>query len=354
MNDRSQRTEKATPRRLEKARKEGQFPVSKDFVAGVQFLAFVAVTGWWAGDWFTALQSTFQHLFRRSMTADITVPELERILLLITRRLLLPLFGAAGIVISASIGSHLLVSRFSFASKRLAPDISKLDPLRRLRELPKQNIPQLIQALVLLPLLLYATWRVIEANAAVSLRLPFMGVHAGVREIARAADDLLWQAAYLLMAWGVVDLIRQKRKFLADLRMSKQEIRDESKESEGNPQVKGRMRRIQRDLLRRKMMSQVPLATAVVVNPTHYAVAIRYEMETMAAPVVVAKGKNFLALRIREKAREHNIPIVENPPLAQALYKSVDVGGEIPAVLYRAVAEVLAYIYSIRNFRRTK
>ena len=124
------------------------------------------------------------------------------------------------------------------------------------------------------------------------------------------------------------------------------------KETEGNPQIKARIRRLQRDLARRKMMKEVPKATAVIVNPTHYAVAIRYEMESMAAPLVVAKGKNYLALRIRQMAVEHQVPIVENPPLAQALYKSADVGQEIPPHLYRAVAEILAYIFKLMHGRQ--
>jgi flagellar biosynthetic protein FlhB len=121
------------------------------------------------------------------------------------------------------------------------------------------------------------------------------------------------------------------------------------KDIEGNPQMKARIRRLQRERVRRQMMRDVPKATAVVVNPTHFAVAIRYQMESMAAPVVVAKGKNYLALRIRQKAVEHQVPVVENPPLAQALYKSVDVGQEIPPHLYRAVAEILAYIFKLMN-----
>jgi flagellar biosynthetic protein FlhB len=129
--------------------------------------------------------------------------------------------------------------------------------------------------------------------------------------------------------------------------MSKQELRDESKESDGNPHTKMRVRRLQRDLLRRKMMKEVPKATAVIVNPTHFAVAIRYIADQPGAPRVVAKGKNYLALRIRKMALEHQVPIVENPPLAQALYKSVEVGQEIPGHLYRAVAEILAYIYRL-------
>ncbi len=131
--------------------------------------------------------------------------------------------------------------------------------------------------------------------------------------------------------------------------MSKQEVRDEAKESDGNPQVKQRIRRLQRDALRRRMMSQVPNATAVIVNPTHFAVAVRYHAESMRAPVVVAKGKNYLALRIRQSAVENLVPIVENPPLAQALYKSVEIGQEIPPDFYRAIAEILAYIYKLRG-----
>ena len=133
--------------------------------------------------------------------------------------------------------------------------------------------------------------------------------------------------------------------------MSKQEIKEEMKELEGNPQMKARVRRLQRDRARRNMMKEIPTATAVVVNPTHYAVAIRYRVEDMAAPLVVAKGKNYLAARIRQRAIEHQVPIVENPPLAQALYKSVEVGQEIPPHLYRAVAEILAYVFKLMNGR---
>jgi flagellar biosynthetic protein FlhB len=161
--------------------------------------------------------------------------------------------------------------------------------------------------------------------------------------------DLFWKAAGLFVVFGAVDLFRQMRRYQRDLRMSRQEIREEMKDVEGNPQIKARIRRLQRERARRQMMKEVPKATAVVVNPTHFAVAIRYQMESMAAPVVVAKGKNYLALRIRQKAVEHEIPVIENPPLAQALYKSVDVGQEIPPHLYRAVAEILAYIFKLMN-----
>jgi flagellar biosynthetic protein FlhB len=133
--------------------------------------------------------------------------------------------------------------------------------------------------------------------------------------------------------------------------MSKQEVKEEAKESDVSPQVKGKIRRMRRDLARRRMMKDVATATAVIVNPTHYAVALRYQSGATGTPVVVAKGKNYLALRIRKIATDHGVPLVENPPLAQALYKSVEVGHEIPPALYRAVAEVLAYIYRLTNTR---
>ena len=174
-----------------------------------------------------------------------------------------------------------------------------------------------------------------------------MSLDTGLLKVGASIKDILWKAAAMFVLFGLIDLFRQKRKFMKDLRMTKQEVKEESKENEGSPLIKGKIRRLQRDLARRRMMQNVATATAVIVNPTHYAVALRYDHETMATPMVVAKGKNYLALRIRQRALEHNIPLVENPPLAQALYKSVDVGREIPAHLYRAVAEVLAYIYRL-------
>jgi flagellar biosynthetic protein FlhB len=209
-----------------------------------------------------------------------------------------------------------------------------------------------LQASVMLILFSLAIVSIARQNADLLLTLPFMSLDTGLLKVGASIKDILWKAAGMFLVFGLIDLFRQKRKFMKDLRMTKQEVKQENKEMDGNPQVRGKIRRMQRDLARRRMMHNVATATAVIVNPTHYAVALRYDHETMATPMVVAKGKNYLALRIRQRALEHNIPLVENPPLAQALYKSVDVGREIPAHLYRAVAEVLAYIYRLTRARR--
>ncbi len=198
-----------------------------------------------------------------------------------------------------------------------------------------------------MPLFLWAAYAICRDKLELFLQLPLRSVETGSRLLGASILELFRQAAAVFVVFGSADLLRQIRRHKNDLRMSRQEIRDESKELEGNPQIKAKIRRIQRDRARRNMMKEVPTATAVVVNPTHFAVAIRYHVETMAAPLVVAKGKNYLALRIRAKAVENQVPIVENPPLARALYQSVDVGQEIPPQLYRAVAEVLAYIFKV-------
>jgi flagellar biosynthetic protein FlhB len=192
---------------------------------------------------------------------------------------------------------------------------------------------------------------VAKKNAGSLMLLPLSSLEVGLGTVRSLCVEVLWKAAAFFVLFGVIDLFRQKRRFAKQMKMSKQELRDEVKETEGNPQIKMRIRRLQRDVRRRRMMEDVKTATALIVNPTHYAVAIRYHHETMPAPVVVAKGKNYLAQRIRARALDHQIPLIENPPLAQALYKSVDVGQQIPAHLYRAVAEILAYIYKLTGAR---
>ena len=189
-------------------------------------------------------------------------------------------------------------------------------------------------------------------NLSAYLSLPLLSLEPALQLVASTFKSLLWKAGFVLLLLGCVDLVRQNKRYAKTMRMTKQEVRQELKDSDGNPQIKQRVRRIQRDVARRNMMKEVPKATAVIVNPTHYSVAIRYEMDTMAAPRVVAKGKNYLAHRIRAIANDHHVPIIENQPLAQALYKSADVGQEIPVHLYRAVAEILAYIFKLMNPRR--
>jgi flagellar biosynthetic protein FlhB len=351
MADKSQQTEKPTPRKLEKARTEGNFPVSKEFVASLQFLIFVVLLTNYGASWLSGLVDTSRLVLGRGFHSELTPVVLRELLFLMSRRLALPMLLAAAVLAFTSLAAHLMVTRLGFSFHKLTPDLARLNPLKNLKNLKRQNLTQFVQALVLLPLFSMAVYAVAKDSLPAFLQLPFQTVESGLKRMTSSIGELLWKAAYLFLIWGAIDLFRQQKRFQDEMRMSKQEIRDESRDSDGNPQIKAKIRRLQKDALRRRMMSQVPTATAVIVNPTHFAVAIRYHVESMATPVVVAKGKNYLALRIRQTAIENMVPIVENPPLAQALYKSVEVGQEIPANFYRAIAEILAYIYQLRGRR---
>ena len=349
MAENVQKTEQPTQRRLLKSREEGQFISSKEFVAGTQFLAFVFVLVTYSNEWFSALRQIMRHFlsvaFHGELTAltvtnhlrDLVLPNLSMILM------------GAGVLLGASLAAQVATTQLGFAFNKLAPDFSRLDPSSRIKNLPSQNVPAAMQALMLLPIFLLTVYLVVNARLIEFLSLPLGNTEAGAVHVAAALASLLWRAAFAFFLFGCVDLFRQKRKHTRELKMTKQEVRDELKEVEGNPQIKMKIRKLQRDALRRNMMREVPSATAVVVNPTHYAVAIKYQVDSMAAPTVVAKGRNYLALRIRQQAMDHQVPIVENVALAQALYKSVEVGQEIPAHLYRAVAEILAYIFKLMN-----
>jgi flagellar biosynthesis protein FlhB len=345
------KSEKPTQRRLDKARKDGRFPISRQFVGACQFIVFVWLMGAYGGAWFRTAMESFRSALVGGFRSELTPNALVQLFWTLATTNLVPLLATGALLSIAILTAQIFSTGFGFSLNKLGPDLKRLNPVPRIKQLPGQNIPIFVQSLILLPLFGFTVWMIMAENMAAFARLPLTTPMAGAERVGASLMSFLWRAAMLFGLFGFVDLFRQRSKHAKQLRMTKQEIRDEMKETEGNPQIKQRIRRIQRDLVRRSMITQVPTATAVVVNPTHYSVAIRYSSETAGAPVVVAKGKNYLARRIREIAVEHNVPIVENQPLAQALYKSVEVGQEIPAHLYRAVAEILAYIYRLMNGR---
>jgi flagellar biosynthesis protein FlhB len=351
MSDKSRKTEQPTRRRLEKARKEGQFPVSKEFVSAVQFLGFVTLAAVWGPDWVAGIQKLIRGVLAQAFAGEMNDAAAVGLGREVLGRLFLLFAPAGGALLALTLAAQLATTGLGVAAKKLAPDLKRLNPLPRLKQMPNENLTGALQALLLMPIFGAAVYLVARDNMAGFLALPLQHPSAGARAIGNAIVALLWKAAGVFLVFGCVDLLRRRRRWRNELRMTRQEVREELKDLEGNPQVKGRIRRMQRDFARRRMMQAIPQATAVVVNPTHYAVALRYAMDSMPAPVVVAKGRNYLARRIRERALAHGVPIVENPPLAQALYNSAEVGQEIPAHLYRAVAEILAYIFRLMRGR---
>ncbi len=352
MADSGQKTEKATKRRLEKARREGQFAVSREMVSAFHFLAFVWILFASGESFLFAVSGLFRDLLTSAFELQLSTTTMVRLYWKVLTTVLVPILVFGAVLAGLLLAAQLATTRLGISAEKLIPKFSKLNPVSKLKQLPKQNLSSLIQALLLLPLVAYTVYAIASRSASTLVQLPMYSIGPAALVITHAIEDLLWRVAWALVALGLFDFFRQVQRYNASMRMSKQDIREEMKETDGNPQIKARVRRIQRDLARRNMMKEVPKATAVIVNPTHYAIAIRYDVDSMAAPRVVAKGKNYLAQRIRQIAMDHEVPIVENKPLAQALYKSADVGQEIPANFYRAVAEILAYIYKIMNMRR--
>jgi flagellar biosynthetic protein FlhB len=351
MADRDQRTEQPTPHRLRKAREEGRFPSSREAVAAAQFLVFTSLACGMADQWWPACREWMRELLGLAFRPAWGSADVNNLLHQNIAPRAWALAAAGAILTSAALVTQLTVTGFGLAGARLAPDFSRLNPVTHLRELPAKNRRALAEAVVLLPLLLGLAWYVVAREFTACFRVPLLPLEAGVAVMGAMIAGLLWKATFGFAAWGAVDYLRQKRRYMNDLKMTKQEIRDEYKQQEGSPEVKLRIRRLRRQMLQRRMMAEVPKSTAVIVNPTHFAVALKYGGAGMAAPKVVAKGKNYLALRIRQKALDHQVPVIENPPLAQALYKQVELGQEIPPHLYRAVAEVLAYIYRMLGGR---
>jgi flagellar biosynthetic protein FlhB len=344
-----QKTEQPTQKRLKKAREEGQYPSTRQFLRGVQFCAFVFLLQSQGPAWMDGLAGTMRALLQAAFAKDLDATQLLSLGGKLVTRGLLPPLEMGAILMGLGLALQMSVTKLGISVKKLAPDPKRLNPFTRIQQLPRQNMTSFIQAIIMLPLFCFAVYAVAADQLDRFSTLPLISVRAGVALVSDSVKGLLWKAAGLLLVFGFVELFREKRRTTGQLKMSKQEVKDEHKESDGNPQIKAKIRALRRDQARKRMMKAVPKATAIIVNPTHYAVALKYEPETMAAPLVVAKGKNYLAQRIRQLAVENQVPLIENPPLARALYKHVDVGQEIPAHLYRAVAEILAYIFKIMN-----
>jgi flagellar biosynthetic protein FlhB len=340
--------EKPTPERLRKAREEGQFLSSRGTLTAVQFVTFVWLIGSILPHWAQVVQANVARLLLTAPTAlELSSAELTTLLRSLFWQTFMPLLYLGGSIFGVTLAVNLAMTRLGFSPTRLMPKIQNFSPMGRLSSLPMQNLKAVGEALFLIAVLALSVNSFYDDQLNLLLRMPFQGVPVAVAEICTSIHGLLWKAAFIFVLFGALDIAFEYKRHMSRLKMSKQEIRDENKRSEGDPQIKMRIRRLRRELLRRQMMKQVPLATAVIVNPTHFAVAIRYDMETMSSPIVVAKGKNWLALRIRHVATQNEVPIIENPPLARALYDAAEIGSAISPEFYKAIAEVLAYVYKL-------
>ena len=346
-----ERTESPSDRRIEQAREEGQVPQSRELAAFLVLLfsvvGFATMGDWLSGHATGILRRGLSFGHQEAFGADAMTSAFAS---LSTEALLLaaPLFL---LCIAAALATPFLLGAWVFSPKALSLDFSRLDPHKGLgRIFSVQGIGELVKAVLkalLIGAIVYGLVRHEQEELFALLGQPLETSLVSFMHLLRFSALMLVVGVALIAA---IDVPFQLWQYYSKLRMTKQEQRDESKESEGDPQVKARIRSQQREMARRRMMSEVPKADVVVTNPTHYAIALKYDAKNMAAPVVVAKGMNLIAQKIRELAQEHAVPLIEAPPLARALYRHSDIGDQIPAALYTAVAEVMAYVYQLSQF----
>lgn len=337
------KTEQATPRKRQKARERGQVARSRDLISslaiGTSVLLLASQVPGFAAQW--------RGLLHQALTAAAS-GDLEN-----QAPLLAAIGGSVCGAVAMVVGVSWMVAMVGalaqggmvFAPTALQPQGSRLNPVARLEQLfSLPSVGRLAKSLVPGVAMVYLTATLLLREWPNLLHLSWLGVHALAAYHSRQLFEIAWKSALLLLAWSAVDYGLERHKLSTELRMSRQDLRDEYKETEGHPAVKARIRRLRRQVHRRRMLDELKRATVVVTNPSEFAVALEYR-PLMAAPRVVAKGRNLLAQQIKQAARWQGIPLVENPPLAHALYRAVEVGQSIPPKLYAVVAAVLAAIY---------
>ncbi len=351
MADDQEKTEEPTAKKIEDARKEGNVPKSQD-MSGL-FTLFVAILGFlllfnFITEHYFNLYRYYYSLFSQELTKELVF----EIGLISLREILIMVIPLALLVAIAGVGAALAQFGFMFTTKPLMPDFKKIDPIKGIKNLV--SMKKLIEGIK------------ITLKAFITLGVGFVFFFMFIEELPTVTafpihDQLIWlrdKAIILALVmllitfvFALADIIIVRKQYFDQLKMSKQEVKDEMKNMDGDPMIKAKIRQIQMQMSKKRMMADVPSADVVITNPTHYAVAIRYKEGEDNAPVVVAKGMNQIAVKIKEIARENRVHIVQNPPLARSLYAEVDLEAPIPEALFQAVAEVLAYVYKMDKKR---
>jgi flagellar biosynthetic protein FlhB len=339
----SNKTEKATPQKRKKAREQGQVARTKELSNALAWSGALGLLAWQVPE----VARQFRGLLQSTLDVSVREPIQPGGPVLFwcaagVFRWIVPIMATAWVL---SLAGGVAQGGLVFAGEALAFKPDKLNPGAKLKQMFSLTaLSAILKSLLPFGVIIWIGISTVMNRWNGILHTSDLGVRAYTAFLLSALWDLCWKSGLVLLSWAAVDYLLVWQKTESDLKMSRQELRDELKQTEGNPAVKGRIRRLQRQLRRRQMLRDTEKASVVITNPTHFAVALRYEMD-MEAPVVVAKGKDLLAQEIKEVARWQGIPILENPPLAQALYHTVEVGSTIPSALYTAVAEILAFVF---------
>ena len=352
-NDRDQeRTEQATPRRREEARKKGQVAKSQEVASVAILLACLTYFNFDSARLVRKMMDNLSGFLRSSGTLLINTNNIQSLAVGWVYDFFILIAPLLLTVLMAGLLANFVQVGFMFSAEALAPRFSKIDPFKGFQKLfSLKSFAELIKNLMKLFIVSYVAYVTVKGEIDGLPSLMDRSIGDITVYMGEISFKIILRTSWVLLVLAVLDYVYQRWEYEKGLKMSRQEIKDEFRQTEGDPLIKARIKRIQREMARKRMMAKVPKADVVITNPDHIAVALEYNQLKMSAPVVIAKGAGFIAERIRELARQNNVPVIENKPLAQVLYKMVKVEQVIPENLYRAVAEVLAYVYGLKERR---
>ena len=345
-----EKTEEPTPRRLDEARKKGDVAKSMEIPSAAVLLASLT-TFYFLSEFILArFMMLLKHFLSNIHTIEIVPSNMVPIANIAVYYALLICGPLMAVILLTAILANYAQFGLLFTTEKITPKLDKINPVTGFGNLfSKQTMAQTVKSILKIILIGYIAYHEVMKVLPGILPLMDQQPYPILAFMARTAFWIFLKTALLLAVLAAADYAFQRWQFMEKMKMTKQEVKEEAKQTEGDPLVKGRIRSIQMEMARKRMMEEVPSADVIITNPTHLAVALKYDKDTMAAPLVVAKGAGIIAFRIRELAEENNIPIMEDKPLAQALYKNVEISEAIPDNLYQAVAEVLAYVYNLKG-----
>ena len=346
-----ERTEQATSKRRDDFRKKGQVAQSKEINTAALLTVSILLWYYYGPQFWSKLTWMTKHVLEQAGTYEVTPQSVIGMLgfaLGNGAMLLAPMFLM--VLVVGFLASYLQIG-WLFTTQPLMPDLSKLDPIKGAgRFISKRSFVELLKSLAKVILVGYVAYKTVFNEFENALYLVDMDVINTLYYVGNVALSVLIKSCGVMLLLAIIDFMFVRWEMEEKMKMTKQEQKEEFKESDGDPQLKARVRALQQEMARNRMMAEVPTADVVITNPTHLSIAIKYEQGKTDAPVVIAKGADHIAMKIRELAKENNVPLVENVAVARALYK-VDIGGVVPEQMFKAVAEILAYVYSLKKRR---
>lgn len=344
------KTEEATPKKKSESRKKGQLPRSKDVGLAFTLLICTLVISLFSGFIAGNFKSDMIYFLSSDYKQEITDISAKNYGMFVMLRMAMGIFPVVIPIMVGGVVASLMQTGFLLTGEPLKPSLGKLNPLKGIKNMfSKRSLLELVKNLIVISIIGYLAYDFVMANYKSILSMgnvyfPSLGL-----EIKNLVMGIFTKITMLMIVLAIIDYVLQRRIFSKEMRMSKQEVKEEFKQMEGDPQVKGKIKQKQREMATRRMMQAVPDATVVITNPTHIAIALKYEEGGMNVPKVTAIGADNIAIKIKEIAKDNDIPIIENKPLARAIYDTLDIGSEIPGEMYQAIAEILALVFKMKK-----